>query len=86
MRGFIIGIFLCGFVLFSHSLEASRTSSRQYIEVVSCSVQKGKIVVTSPDQVYEVKRLRTDSKGAYVCPSDIISVQKIEALRTAGPD
>jgi len=83
----------CGFVLFlgtvmffGHILFGANTSSRQYIEVLSCSVQKGKIVVTTIDKVYELKRLRTDMKGAYVCPSDIISVQKNEMLGAAGPD
>ena len=77
---------LAASAVFGQSLYGANTSRRQYIEVQTCSVQKGKIVVTTRDQVYELKRLRTDLKGAYVCPSDVISVQKIENSGTVGPD
>ena len=86
MRSFTLVLVFAACVIFGSSLSAVGASRRQYLEVRTCSVQPGKIVVTTDTQIFEVKRLRTDAKGAYICPSDLISVRAIEALSATGPN
>ena len=84
MRSYLMLVVLCA-VCFETTVSAAH-SSRQYLDVKTCEVQPGKIVVTTASQIYEVKRLRTDTKGAYICPSDLILTRALESSSAAGPN